>query len=106
MCLAYGRGESSFIPELFPHGETKDFAKKRREKEGEGDVCEKAMQSIYGRAKVRQEFAGSLAPALSASHAPSTSFSFLTWQRRQALCCPRAGSRGAAQLCAIGDWRS
>lgn len=31
-------------------------------------------------------------------HVPSTSFSFLTWPKwRQALCCPRAGSRGAAQ---------
>lgn len=64
MYLAHGRRESYFILEFLPHGEAKDFAEKRREKEDEEGVCQKAMQSIYGRAKVRQEFAGSLTPAL------------------------------------------
>lgn len=64
MYLAHGRQDSSFILEVFPHGETKDFAQKRTEKESEEGVCQKAVQSIYGRAKVRQEFAGSFTPAL------------------------------------------
>lgn len=49
---------------FFPHVETKNFAEKSREKEDEGVVCQKAVQSIHGRAKVRQEFSGFLPPAL------------------------------------------
>lgn len=42
----------------------KQRAEKRREKEGEGGVCQKIIQSIYGRVKVRQEFTESFTPAL------------------------------------------
>lgn len=38
------------------------------------------------------------------SHVLSTRFSFLTWpMRRQAVCCLRAGSSGAAQLLTLED---
>lgn len=103
--LTRGRGESSFIPEFFQVEKQRTLQRRGWRRKGRQMFSKTPCRTSMGEPKSARNFLGPLSLLCEcppSSHVSSTSFSFLTWpKRRQAVCCLRAGSHGAAQLLAL-----